>query len=560
MSRLLASFIAILMFLLFSACSHPPKQGQGAGDDIRITILPSPDGTSLSAEFNIGESVSELSFEPANALQRKNSWTTENSDWQFDGSSISRTDGRPFRRFALHLSIDSRFFNRRYVVVDRIGSDSWTLFVPAFSPADAEAALNFAGFGKLAVVRIGDRTVPADNASLPIKSDDQLIYVGSPRHVHAGAASVVAGPEVPAWLRNHVSQVLSNVLSRATERFGVEPDSQPMVYVSSHPDPRGANWKGGAFDDGVMAVRLRGIDLSVPDGELIESIANTMAHEAVHLWIGQHFKSAVNEEQPWLHEGSTEYLADRIRMSPEDIGREAEHSLNACLLSLGDRALDGSRGFVQDKAAYDCGYAINFVSEVGSLEVGGGDIATIWREILNRAGDIGFTTKDFLSVVDDVAAHRSSTFIERLLSGDGDSRWIGLENDLQRIGIVTSARHPDSREGDALRSIFLNEILKSRCDGRYGYTTYDTHVEFDTGNRCGDSLDGNPAIVRIGDSHIISQPFESYLYAKSKCDEGADLLLWPVDGANPIRLYCDSPINSLPPLFELVEVPRLPAI
>jgi len=309
-----------------------------------------------------------------------------------------------------------------------------------------------------------------------------------------------------------------------------------------------------------MAVRLRGFDLSVPDEDLIESIANTTAHEAIHLWIGQHSRSAVNEEQPWLHEGSTEYLADRIRMNPEDISREAEHSLNACLLSLGDRALDGSRGYVQDKAAYDCGYAINFVSEVGSLEAGGGDIATIWREVLNRAGEAGFTTEDFLFVVNDAGAGRASAFIERFLSGDGDSRWVGLEREFQRIGIVVSTRHPDSREGDALRSIVLNEILKRRCDGRYGYTTYDTHIEFDTGDRCGTSLEGNPVVDRIGDFHIIRQPFESFRYAKSICDEGGDLLFWPVDGSDPITLYCDSPIKSLPPLFELIEVPRLPVI
>lgn len=49
-------------------------------------------------------------------------------------------------------------------------------------------------------------------------------------------------------------------------------------------------------------------------------------------------------------------------------------------------------------------------------------------------------------------------------------------------------------------------------------------------------------------------------YAKSVCDEGGDLLFWPIDGADPITVYCDSPIKSLPPLFELVEVPQLPVI
>ena len=106
----------------------------------------------------------------------------------------------------------------------------------------------------------------------------------------------------------------------------------------------GSRQRAGNSTTPSWCFRYRGIDFSNPEQDLVDSISNTSAHEATHLWIGGVYSNTRNEEEPWMTEGGTEYLADRARNSAEQIRAEFEQRLNKCLSNIEDRPLDASKG------------------------------------------------------------------------------------------------------------------------------------------------------------------------------------------------------------------------
>ncbi|MEM8816125.1 MAG: hypothetical protein AAGE85_09870 [Pseudomonadota bacterium] len=527
--------------------------------DVCITVSPTAGEPALSVEVRLSEPVAEYRFEPLNKPQRSRGWTVPGDEWQFDGELVSRTDGQPFNRFVVRLKEDERFFDRRYVAVDRVGDESWLLFLGALAPATGSLSVRFERFGRDAVVRDGRTVVPVSRFTLRYENDDRLIYVGSRRHFLTAAEGIVAGSEAPTWLTSRVSETMNTVLSSATEGFGVAPSSLPTVYVTSKAGDSGAGYKGGVLSQGVMAIRLRGIDLDAPDEDLIEIVNNTVAHEAVHFWIGQDYPNADEETQSWLHEGSTEYLADRFRVSGELVVDEAETRLNACRIGLGDLALDGSRGPVHGSMPYDCGYAMNFFAEIASLRAGNGDIAAIWRRVLQRTEAPGFTAESFLAVANEAGENAADDLFRRFLQGKSGRR-SGLDGALRNLGIETTSRLPDRREGHRLRLAVLMPLLGSLCKDSYGFMTFDDHIKLDTGKRCGNDLEGDPEIVRVGEYSILEQPYKAYLYSRTVCGNSGALALWQKDAVAPLTVPCNATIELLPELLEFTNTPGLPPV
>jgi hypothetical protein len=369
----------------------------GAVTEAQTVVTISPESGALRAVVTLPAPHDRFAFESNNSPQRRDAWTPIGNGWRFDGETLRRDDGAPFARFELRLLPDTGFYDRRYVAVDRIGSEGWALFLAAFRANSGRTDVRLEGFPRDFVVRVGGETFADLAAALSPGAEDEnrLAYVGPDRYVTSGPMTLVAGEEIPRWLHERLLRETGAVVEELTRRFGTPPSTAPTLFITYRTDERGSGTVAGALDDAVLTFALRGLNLDEENAALGDDLANTAAHEAAHVWNGEIWRSAQNEEQSWLHEGAAEYLASRIRQDPESLRVESERRLNDCALRSDRRPLDGSAGPVH-AARYDCGFVIQLAAEAASLKAQAGDTFDLWRAVFEAADGGTYTAEAFL--------------------------------------------------------------------------------------------------------------------------------------------------------------------
>lgn len=536
------------------ACAASPERDAEADCQPRAVLSPAGDG--LRASYALCTPVTAFAFEPYNTPQRAADWTVP-PGWLFDGGTLRRADGGAFENFELRLAPDSRFYDRRYVAVDRVGA-GWTVFVEALRPAHGGLGLTFSGFAPDDVLYAEGRTRPAAAAALLLTEEaDAIVYVGSLENVTPGAITVIAGDEIPPWLRQKLITDMNRVIDRMTARFG-RTLSGPTLIVTHRAEWRGQGFKGGVVGGEIVEIRLRGIDLTADEPSLGALLTNLAAHEAVHFWIGHIWKAARNDEEPWLHEGGAEYLASRLWQDAESLRAESEQRLNNCLLRTGG-PLDGSEGPVHGNASYDCGFTLMLAAETASLRAGRGDVFDLWHAVVEAAGGDGFTPAAFLS---EARARGGQAFDDTaaiVLARAGDPRATALGERLSALGVVAAPREADEAEAFTVRGLALMPVLGRSCQGSHGFSTLPDRLRFDTGARCGPALAGDPEVVSVNGIDLMRAPGAAHAAIRSRCAAGGELRFGTFDGGTLAAVLCNAEITPLPPIYAVHRLPALPA-
>lgn len=153
----------------------------------------------LQLDYQLSAPVREFRFEPNNARQRALGWQRTSPEWNFDGISVGRSDGAAFDAFSLRLS----------------SPPAPLLLVP-----------------------------PLQN---------QLLYFGPANYVSTGAVTLVAGEEIPDWLRAGAVNSISAVVDTLSEKFSTMLQRTPTLLLTAGQQSQGSAEKGSTYADGILA-------------------------------------------------------------------------------------------------------------------------------------------------------------------------------------------------------------------------------------------------------------------------------------------------------------------
>lgn len=518
----------------------------------------SPAGDALEVSYELCAATRSFAFEAEQAPQRADGWTPQGEGWRFDGEVLSRQDGAPFSRFTLRLAPDARFWDRSYVAIDRVGTEGWTALLYPLRPSEGELVVRFNGFGDDAVLRGAGLNTAANGAQLRVEADEdepRFVYVGPTANITEGPITVIAGEDVPEWLRRRVLADFNPMIATLTRRFGRPPLVAPILSITHRPEGANLSWKGGVLDGAVVEIRLRGTALSEGDTGLTQDLTALVAHETLHFWNGG---STQNEEQAWLHEGSAEYLADRLWRDAAAMRQRAAQHLNACLLRDDVKPLDGRDGPVGGRAPYDCGYVLSLAAETSSLRRRHGDGFELWRTVFDSAADGRYAPHTFLIEATARGGRDFSDFAQSWLTGAPDRRGRSLTQQLAALGVIVRERPPGPAEAFNVRARAVAPVLASLCNGGWGFTAESDRLHLETGDRCGDALAGDPDIVAVNGVDIINNPAGAHATIRDACARGGALVFQTLAGASLAPVRCSADIEALPTLYEVVSLPRLP--
>lgn len=534
--------------------NETPSDTKHTNDDYVVIIY--NQGEQLQARYELPEPHMELVLNGSDIEQRRIAWSVADEEFEFDGEKVWRKDGASFEQVSFDMVRDRQFFDRRYIVIDDIAPMAWSLYLSAFAVKEQGIIIKFQSEDAM-IVRIG---ASSHELREPYKLGDQstMSYFGPSDYVRGEDAIIIAGPDMPNWLIDNVSQEISQTMKVVEAGFKVPPVSKPTLYFTTGPKENGYSSKGGQLAEAVMTFRYRGFDFSETNQSLIDRISGTASHEATHLWIGGIYKNIRNSEEPWMHEGGTEYMADRARNNSGEIKVEFEQRLNNCLSNIGSLPLNGFEGSVTGGLPYDCGYVIHVAAETATLDKSQSNIFDIWLHMIESITreDKSYNPSDFLAAVTNLSDTDFDNFARLFLEGGPSGRWQELPQRAQNIGVYLK---PTVNEQYAFTGHWLRPLLATNCTGGYGFYNNADAKLLDAEN-CKAPFKSGLEVISVNDINFLTDAKLALEEVQKTCAEKRDLTLGLKDGTKLPPVSCDLEIPPIAPYFKVTDFPDLPPL
>ena len=514
---------------------------------------------SLKVRYDLPEPKSELVFLDRDFNQRNAGWSVP-SNFAFDGKNLKHKNGEAFSTVVFSLERDPRFFNRRYVVIDSIGQKSWSLFLPAFGVQNGQTHIYFKPENNL-TLRIGSKAYDSSKPYV-LGEQDLMAYYGQPQFIKESSAIIIAGPDIPEWLTDHVKKGVDQTMLVLEQGFDLPPEKKPTIYITTGSQENGKSTKGGQLDEAVMTFRYRGFNFSEENENIKSNLDNTSSHEATHLWIGGRFKNIRNEEEPWMSEGGTEYLADRTRNPQDKIVSEFEYRLNQCLMRIGTQPLDGSKGPVHGYHVYDCGFVLHGAAESTVYQETGADIMDIWLHMIQnlKTEDQSYLPSDFLNSVNAFGAADYDAFADLFLTDDAVDRWGNLPDLAKSLGIELELNmEVREKNTQAVTGHWLMPLLAANCRGSRGFYNNSGAKRLGVED-CDKPLEDGLDILSVNNTNLITEPLQALEKVTAICTDKGDLVFTTKDGQVLPPIKCNFDLPPLPPAYKVTGFPKLPRL
>ncbi len=550
----------IIIMILVGACASQLQDQQPNPTLEAVTVTFKVEGSSLIANWELPSPVSAFEFFPEAMpnSQRLEEWSWNQDVWDFDGQQVSRLDGAVFDKFSFELNPATKFYDRKYVPVERVGDRGWAISSQAFAPNGASHRLRFSGLDETFTIYANGRQKSLD-AELDGENSG-VVYIGPSDQVVSGAATMIAGNNIPDWLVSKVSDDLEKASAKIAKRLNKAPQTPPTVTLSYEANWGSKSYKGGVLKD-VITLHLRGFDLSQPDQHFQDFVTNLIIHEAVHVWNGTMFKSMENSEQSWLHEGAAEYIANRLWMNDDEFRAAATSALNSCRMSLGSDSIMLTETASRGRTPYNCGHLVHLIAEQASLKNADADVFNLWRVVFDRAelNERQYDSEMFLSVVDEIAGTPATRPISRLVDGLSGEQIPDFLAELKNIGISVQPLSKNAPGADSfdLSGIVLRKLLLGLCVGGHGYWGMEDHFKLNTEDRCGAELTGEPEVTHLNGHSLIETPVAVYFAAMEACEADAEIVFTTRGGTELQGIACTEPLKALPDLFEITSIEYL---
>lgn len=512
-----------------------------------FSIMISPVENGLRATWSLPEPTAAFVFEDDTVTHRhrEDDWVISEG-WSFNDGRLSRDDGAEFQSFSIDISQTKRFYDRSYVPLAKVGEVGWLLHTGVFGTGDARFDLGFEGFPEGSVLVKNAQVDPLGRVSdLGKKS---LIYAGAQELVETGPRPTIVSPDVPKWLREAVLAEYSSAHNAYEQLFGRSPESEALLALVRIPGDGLKEYKGDVSGSAV-GLYVRGYSPENPDRYFLNQVAQLLFHEVFHLWNAGEYQST-DGGQPWLHEGTADYFADRLLRSDAEILSAANLAQVDCLVGLAGESLLTSSSAKSGNMPYRCGYWINFLAEQALLAERDQSIFDLWRDVFESSEDQTYSSGSFLTLLSARLSNDARAPITAIIEG---SRY-------RKPGPHVATKPIGDAYGKDLPGRLLFKLLGSQCEGSYGFWSETDGYLLDTGDRCGYQLAGNPKVTHLNGISMVDEPARAYLSALSRCRRGEELEFaeWKTAALWPMR--CPAEVARLPNLYEVTGMQALPSL
>ncbi len=550
--------LALIAVVFLATCS---QQETPSTPDI-VTVNLTPAGGVLEAEWRLPEPVTEFIFyeDPMPYEQRLADWIPAGDGWKFDGGMLTREDGAAFDSFTLNLSPIKAVYDRKYVPVARAGDGGWIVFADALAPLGASHQVSFEGFPEGTLIYGGG--VVSGPHDIRDGQTLGIFYAGPAEYVHQDGGVLIAGPEIPESMKTDISASLDEAIEKLTAAWGYAPETPPAVIITAEKDWNGQSWKGGVREE-VITFHIRGFDLDDGTGDFSAHIRNIALHEAIHVWNGTLFESAENSEQSWVHEGGAEYIANRLWMSDARFASAVQAALNGCILNLGTASIRETEIASRGSTPYECGHIVHLAAELSALKQHNGNVLDIWKAVYDAAGkERVYDSNTFVTAATAAGGDVFGGIMSLFEAGLDSENVEALVAELNSLGADIVLLDPAAASsGDTkLSFVLLRKLLNGYCQGANGFTQMEDGFHFDTGDRCGDVLNGDPVVATLNGHDLIASSTAAYFAAREACEAGAPLVLTALDGAALAPLACPVQVAALPAIYEVRSAGMFPEL
>jgi hypothetical protein len=391
-----------------NAAANPvpsPATREAIASGVVVTVTPHEDG--VRVVYELPEATDRLALLRADALRR--------DEWRVVTVGVRLVDDvlvgdAPRTSFEVVIPPDTIELDRVYPALHRVGRGV-AIYGPTLlvEGVDARIALQ-PGEGGVAIPEDG-----AEHGYAWLGPADAVIQ--------ADRFRMVAGETVAPWLVEHVRTEAAASLAyyeRALERSG----RAPTILVSTQSTMEGGH-RGDASGTAVISLRFFDPRWNEPDPGAAANLAKFVRHEAFHLWNGE----TASGTPPWLHEGGAEYAAivaavDAGALTNDQGIEQVAFHLDRCRGALGDRSLSAAE--LSGPAIYWCGVALQWIADTEARGDSNGqrDTFAIWRDLLHRGEDDGYSLDDLRAVTGPTVA--------AMLDDEGPERWSRLVDALAR--------------------------------------------------------------------------------------------------------------------------------
>lgn len=556
--------------VIFAGCGHrepprpsvspePPRPAAApvAAAPKGVAIVAQQIASGLRISYRLPRPTTTFAFYLPGRAIRNVSWRMLTPGLELVDDQVRGLHGATFEQFELLVTPDEAEHDRVYPSLFAMGPRAFVLntqyLLGGDGPIDVELraadqqAITSSFQPAAASVRFGLARADAEDKG-------HYVYFGDavPTPPAGALSTFVVAPNVPAWLRTSLDEVMTKAVPLFGEQLGQPLNARPFVLVA-YPDESGqrATYRGDTQANGEIALRFRGRGWSASTASNGDE-TRFLLHELVHLWNAELFRAPHGEHLAWLHEGSAEYLALAAArtlklLAPNAVDERIADALNRCIGALGTRSLVDAAAPVRG-GYYTCGVVVQWLAELSVAPKA--DAFAIRRATFAAAAnrDRRYDVDAFLAEVKRLAPPERAPLMDFLFSTTTARDWTKLPALVAPHGVklapLAGAPWDLHRRGHALR-----HLLRESCTGPHGFFTFDDHVRLDSGDRCG-VLSGDLAVVAI-EGHDVSKAIDrAYRGLEARCRRAQPVRVRTKDGRT-IAAPCGHALPAPAPMFRI---------
>ena len=262
------------------------------------------------ADYVLAEPVTSIELGAKAGAYRSRAWrmlTPGLSLVERDGQEALTSEGAPFSRVSIEVSLFLPYAEGNYTPFDRMSDGGSDIFLGFFGGEAEQGKRTRPLRLKLRLKGLGSETVIAPHDRNP--GQPSYAYFGPAHPARAGVANLIIDPTTPEWMSQLLRQTTGAITDYYAQAFERPLPYRPLVMVSvSDFDSPGLSMKGGAVGQQVV-YRVGGRALLRGSPQAQALFKELIAHELAHVWQNNVRRGGIGGGEPWVHEGGAEAIA-----------------------------------------------------------------------------------------------------------------------------------------------------------------------------------------------------------------------------------------------------------